>query len=1487
MAGKRYSAGAIFLQVVPVFANVQRAIEDEVKDIDRALGDKMEKAGEKAGERAGKAASKKLSEELAKGSGQFERDFHKNIDGINRALGGIDVKKLGNGLRREITEVKKELAGLKDVDITGEADFRRVFADIAVLEGRVRGLRDNVKIVFRSDVDDALKGFGKVAAAKEAISDPVEIEVSADFKVAERQMGSFEKSIKRTMEKAARHMDGSMNKSVRNLRNELDHLSKLRVGIDIGSNQLRREVAVITSQLERLSQEEVEIDAKFEASRAWAELAAFDDAVERLDGKNIDIKADVDTSRARTGLFGIARSGNDAANSFRSFNIILLATASLGPALIPMLAAVAGGMLALGPAAAVAGAGLGSVLVGFSGLGDALTALQSQQDQMAMTTQAAAKTEVNGARAVADARRSAARAVESALDQQKDAQERYRDSINDVREAELALKEAREAAKGTGDDISDRIKDNQLAQDQGLLDVFNATVTYNSTMADGSATNAEKEQARIDLERARRALEEFREEAKELAKEKRKWDKEGVNGTDEVKDAQERLNDAIDAQKDAYEGLRDAAENVDRARADGARMVADAIRSQGEALDQVNAQQNAVNVAFGKLGKEGQAFALFLHGLRGEFRDFRDDIQAVLLPAVQEAMIGFFDSKNAEIARGALIGLAEGFGKFAKALSVSFQGPAWAGFFQMLADLGPDIQAAYGGAFIAFMEAMASMLTTLAPFALLFAEGLEKMMLAFADWTASKAGQDALIGFMEYAQRIGPPVLEFLEAFIGAALNLAIALAPWGEMVFSALTMFLDFIAAMDPKILGAIANAFVVLIIASQVAYAFMNLLMAGAALLTSAIGLWVFAIVGIGLALAYLYTRNEEFRDFIDEAWSVIREVIKESWEEYIKPALIEFGDALMVLWQEVLAPFLRWLAPILLWVAENVLPLLFRYWAMTIRTIAWLIKNVAVPGLKLWGEYTRFMWREFIKPTIDNIREAWGHLMDAMVWTWKNVLKPAWDYITDTALPALESAFQATVDAIGDIWGGLQALFATPIDFLLDGVINNGFIDGYNTVARWVHADELDHITVPKYIQKHSAFATGGILPGYTPGRDVHDFVSPTAGRLSLSGGEAIMRPEWTAAMGSDYVNQMNALARKGGVNAIRNAFNQPGYWMGGVLPLPGGSVSSHGGMYGHPAFDLNYPGYADFGAAVKAFKDGIVAQMNYIGDQSYGRWAVLNHAGGQATLYAHLSNFADIAVGKAVRAGQTIGYVGDIGNTGTPPTSHLHFEIMGGAVDYADNIAKAGKPRRSIPGWLMDVVKDPLGSVKGWITKPFGDLPGTVANSPLLGMMKNVPLLLAEKATDKVWDIIPGWVKTAAGWAGDAAGWVVGGVKNAAGAAGDVLGDIGGGIKDAGGATADFLGLKDGGILPYNGTMMYDAGGYLPPGLTSVVNLTGKPEPVFTNDQWADMERGGGDGTIHYEPHFEGSDLTAEDVAGDMNFTFRRLRRGGKYAGVGEQ
>lgn len=84
----------------------------------------------------------------------------------------------------------------------------------------------------------------------------------------------------------------------------------------------------------------------------------------------------------------------------------------------------------------------------------------------------------------------------------------------------------------------------------------------------------------------------------------------------------------------------------------------------------------------------------------------------------------------------------------------------------------------------------------------------------------------------------------------------------------------------------------------------------------------------------------------------------------------------------------------------------------------------------------------------------------------------------------------------------------------------------------------------------------FADAGIMPGYTPGRDVHRFWSPTAGGLELSGGEPVMRPEFGAVVGHDWVNAANAAARTGGVSAVRDFLSDS--WFGGGQRFATGGV-----------------------------------------------------------------------------------------------------------------------------------------------------------------------------------------------------------------------------------------------------------------------------------------------------------------------------------------
>jgi len=86
-------------------------------------------------------------------------------------------------------------------------------------------------------------------------------------------------------------------------------------------------------------------------------------------------------------------------------------------------------------------------------------------------------------------------------------------------------------------------------------------------------------------------------------------------------------------------------------------------------------------------------------------------------------------------------------------------------------------------------------------------------------------------------------------------------------------------------------------------------------------------------------------------------------------------------------------------------------------------------------------------------------------------------------------------------------------------------------------------------------------------------------------------------------------------------------------------------------------------AGYGAQIVATNSGRVTLAGW--NSGYGNCVIIDHGGGRASLYGHMSSIS-VSAGQTVSQGQQIGKVGSTGNSTGP---HLHFEILinGQAVD----------------------------------------------------------------------------------------------------------------------------------------------------------------------------------------------------------------------------
>lgn len=666
--------------------------------------------------------------------------------------------------------------------------------------------------------------------------------------------------------------------------------------------------------------------------------------------------------------------------------------------------------------------------------------------------------------------------------------------------------------------------------------------------------------------------------------------------------------------------------------------------------------------------------------------------------------------------------------------------------------------------------------------------------------------------------------------------------------------------------------------------------------ALSANPIGLIIGLIVGLVAAFVWLWNNNEGFRQFWIDLWKTIQDAALWAWENVLKPtwdAIVTgvkwIADAAVSLWHAFEAAW-QGIATAATWLWETILKpffdglsLLFRIviavlYTVLVTPMLLAFRAIAAVAMWLWdtalrpvfegtGALLTWLWQNIISPVVDYIVlsiQAWGAIFswlwnealqpffvavgEKISWLWNEVFGPAVDLIK-AGLVIVGAAFswlwnealQPAISAIGEkidwLWSTvIQTAFSLITGAL--GVLGSAFSWVYNEVIKkawdalgatigWVWDNVISVI--------FGGIKTGVGLVGEAFGKAV-DFIEQVWDKIKK-----------IAAVPVNFV--INQVYNQG----IRRVWNGIADFLGlGQLPEASPVTFAHGGVLpGYAPGVDSIPVLASPGEgwlvpeAVRGLGPGFVGWANrfFSGGRSSGG---ANTGGGQGFSQGGVvQRFADGGV-----VGSLLGWVPGIGDDivalWKDPKAWVKARIggSGGWVDMLASIPETllgkavawltekidgflslgggGSVSGDLAGWIGAAIKIAgvdaswFGPLSTLIMRESGGNPNAInlwdsnaqAGYPSQGLMQTIPQTFAAYRDQRLVNSIT-----------DPIANIVAGINYIRARYGSIFN-----VQQAVGSTP----------------LGYDSGGYLPPGLSTVYNGTGRPEPVMTSGQWDSLE-----------------------------------------------
>lgn len=603
-----YEAGTAYISVLPSLRGFQKSVTAQLKGIAAELVVPVRPEVDPA-------TKEKTRKEGDAAAGAFADAFQARLRAALRALPKVEINADSADADRRIAEIRTELGALADKRIGIDVTESDALAKIAQLQAALTAVsQKDARIAVQIDTAQA-------RAALDELHDKVLSALAPDVAPgAARAAGAWADSFKARLSAAVSalpdipiHADATTaGAAIADVRARLEALSSKRINIDVDEKAALAEVAALEEVLADVSREHPSVEIRVDAAEAIAKLAAIRAEVAALD--HSDTKADVKVD-----------DGGSTAQTISALGGLRLALLALSPMAVPIAASLIPAIVGIGAAAVAAVAGLAVLKLGLSGISEAYSAmddadtsatqnagknaqaiadaeqgLTDAREQAADSAVSAAERVQQAEQSLADAQRSAAEQVYNALEHQQQAEQSLAEAQRQALRAQQDLNDARQSAARNLQDLQMAATQADIDQRSATLQLAQAQQALISVQSNPFAAPGQLTAAQLQLESAQLAAQRATVQKQRSGEDLTTAQQQGVEGAPGVVSAQDALSRAQEGVGSAQQQVADAARAVSDAQIEATEKVANAEQAVTDAYRQQAIQARQSGEAIAK-----------------------------------------------------------------------------------------------------------------------------------------------------------------------------------------------------------------------------------------------------------------------------------------------------------------------------------------------------------------------------------------------------------------------------------------------------------------------------------------------------------------------------------------------------------------------------------------------------------------------------------------------------------------------------------------------------------------------------------------------------------------------------------------------------------------------------------------------------------------------------------------------------------------------